>query len=191
MASSPGGPLERLPAALRLLVLAAGLLAAVGFLGHPLGWTLLTPTLGPTGYALLAHPESEQSRLRSAVLGHLAAICCGLGCLAAFGLWSHPSIVETGRDTATQIGAQALAVGLTLLLLTLLEVPHPPAAATALLITAGIARPGPRLYGMLVGLALVIVCSALLSRVPVPVFRARREGRRVHHEGAGARRSRP
>ena len=54
-------------------------------------------------------------------------------------------------------------MGLTLLVLELIEAPHPPAAATALLITAGIARPGPPLYGMLVGLLLLIAGAALIA----------------------------
>lgn len=139
------------------------LLAVVGAIGQGAGWVMLTTTLGPTAYVLLAHPESEAARLRNSSLGHATATACGLACLALFGLWQHPSVVEEKHDTWPQIGAQALAVGLTLLLLELIEAQHPPAAATALLITSGIARPGPSLYGMLTGLALLIAGAALLA----------------------------
>jgi hypothetical protein len=147
----------------RLLILSAAALAAVGFLGHGVGLVMLTTTLGPTGYLLLAHPEHEQARVRNALLGHGAATAAGLALLAALGLWNHPSVTSEHRETAAQILAQALAVGVTLLLLSLLDAHHPPAAATALLITSGIARPGPPLYGMLAGLGALIALSALLS----------------------------
>ncbi|MFF7651581.1 HPP family protein [Streptomyces sp. NPDC007983] len=147
----------------RLFLTSAALLAVVGAIGRGAGWVTLTATLGPTAYVLLVHPESEAARLRNSSLGHLMAIACGLACLAVFGLWQHPSVVEQKYDTWAQIGAQALAVGLTLLLLELIEAQHPPAAATALLISSGIARPGPPLYGMLTGLVLLIAGAALLA----------------------------
>jgi hypothetical protein len=156
-------PRTRLLGGLRLFVLSALLLAGVGAIGHLIGWVALTTTLGPTAYLLLSRPESVSARLRSAVTSHVVAIAVGLACLAAFGLWSHPSVAEQHHDTAPQIGAQALAVGLTLFLLHLLDAHHAPAAATALLITSGITRPGPPLYGLLVGLALVLVIAPLLA----------------------------
>ncbi|WP_306192745.1 HPP family protein [Streptomyces sp. MK5] len=149
----------------KLFVLAAALLAGVGAVGQPVGWILLTTTLGPTAYLLLAHPQTEAARLRCCLLGHACATASGLGCLAAFGLWHYPSVIEGQHGTWRQIIAQALAVGLTLLLLVLLDAHHPPAASTALLIASGLARPGPPLYGMLTGLALLFAGVALLSRV--------------------------
>ncbi|WP_069812598.1 HPP family protein [Streptomyces sp. TP-A0874] len=153
-------------AGIRLLVLAAVTLTAVGLVGHAAGGVWLTTTLGPTAYLLLVHPGQEASRLRSSLLGHAAATGSGLACLAIFGLWDNPSIAETHHDTLPQIGAQALSVGVTLLLLTLLKAHHPPAAATTLLITSGIARPGAPLYGMLAGLALLIALAAVMAHVP-------------------------
>lgn len=157
---------SRLLGGVRLLVLSAVLLAATGAIGRTVGWVLLTTTLGPTAYLLLTHPDDQTARVRSSLLGHAAAAVCGLGCLAAFGLWSQPSIVEQRHDTMPQIGAQALAVGLTLLALAVLRAHHPPAAATALLIASGIARPGPPLYGMLTGLAILIATATVVARLP-------------------------
>ncbi|WP_413811064.1 HPP family protein [Streptomyces sp. OE57] len=156
---------RRWAAGRRLFLASAALLAIVGAIGQGVGWIMLTTTLGPTAYVLLAHPESEAARLRNSSLGHMVATVCGLACLAVFGLWEHPSVAEQKSDTWPQIGAQALAVGLTLLALELIEAQHPPAAATALLITSGIARPGPPLYGMLLGLVLLIAGAALIAWV--------------------------
>lgn len=165
MIASRGARRPVLLGGLRLFVLASALLAAVGAIGRGTGWVLLTTTLGPTAYVLLAHPDTEAAHLRSSLLGHAAATACGLACLAVFGLWSHPSVTEQHHDTWRQIGAQALSAGATLLLLAVLDAHHPPAAATALLITSGIARPGPPLYGMLTGLAILIVGAAVLTRL--------------------------
>ncbi|MHC3474792.1 HPP family protein [Streptomyces sp. 7R007] len=170
-AAGPGGSVpdgspgvrQKVVRGLRLFLLSAVLLAGVGAIGRLIGWTALTTTLGPTAYLLLAHPESVSARARSAVTGHVLAVAVGLGCLAAFGLWSHPSVAEQHHDTFPQIGAQALAVGVTLFLLHLCNAHHPPAAATALLITSGICRPGPPLYGLLVGLALVLAIAPVLT----------------------------
>lgn len=148
---------------LRLFLLSALLLAGVGAIGWLIGWVALTATLGPTAYLLLAHPESVTARLRSAVTAHVVAIGVSLACLAAFGLWSYPSVAEQHQETASQIGAQGLAVGLTLFLLHLCGTHHPPAAATAMLIASGITRPGPSLYGLLLGLALVLAMAPLLA----------------------------
>ncbi|MFF3749114.1 HPP family protein [Streptomyces sp. NPDC002018] len=167
MDESPAGSLgARLRLGARLFVLSAVALTAVGAIGRGIDWILLTTTIGPTAYILLAHPRSEAAQIRNSVLGHTCGAACGLACLAAFGLWDHPSTVGQHSDTWRQIGAQALAVGLTLFLLVLLNAHHPPAVATTLLITSGIARPGPPLYGMLTGLAVVIAAAAVLSRLP-------------------------
>ncbi|WP_324785923.1 HPP family protein [Streptomyces sp. H51] len=154
---------SRLLGGVRLMLLSALLLAGVGAIGRLIGLVALTTALGPTAYLLLAHPESVTARLRTAVAGHALAIAVALACLAVFGLWTHPSVAERHQDTAGQIGAQALAVGLTLFLLHLCNAHHPPAAATSLLITSGICRPGPALYGLLVGLALVLAIAPLLT----------------------------
>jgi hypothetical protein len=154
---------KRLAQGVRLLVVSAAALTAVGFLGHGIDLVLLTATLGPTAYMLIAQPDHELTTIRNALLGHGTAIACGLALLAAFGLWNHPSVAVTHRDTSAQILAQAIALGATLLLLTLLDAHYPPAAATALLITSGIAAPVRPLAGMLVGLCVLIGLAALLS----------------------------
>lgn len=171
--SPPAGLRARLRTGTRLLVLSAVALVAVGAVGQGIEWMLLTTTLGPTAYILLAHPHTEAAQVRSSVIGHTGAAACGLACLAAFGLWDQQSTAARESDTWRQIGAQALAVGVTLFLLVVLKAHHPPAAATALLITSGIARPGPPLYGMLTGLALLIAAAAVLSRVHPSPGRAR------------------
>ena len=156
---------ERLVTGLRFVVLAGISLAVVGAVGRGLTWPTLTPTLGPTAYVFAAHPASEGGRLRNAILGHTAGIGCGLAMLAAFGLWSAPSLAKTGYPTWKHVGAAALAAGLTVLVLEVLDAHHSPAAATALLVATGLAKPGRPLLGLVVGLAVLIVVGPALSRL--------------------------
>lgn len=154
-------------AAARLFVFAGVLIALVGLAAHEQGWPWLTSSLGPTAYVFLAHPQSETSKLGNALIGHGIAIACGLFSLAVFGLWTHPSIPDQhGHTTLTQLAACAVAIGLTLGLLELLNKHHAPAGATTLLIATGISRPYTPLYGLLIGLGVVIALSPLLTRLP-------------------------
>lgn len=158
------GMSTRLGVATRLLVLAFVLFAVIGVIGHFIGLTLLASALGPTAYVLLTQPTSVAARLRNGVLGHAAGVVWALAALAVFGLWQHPSVAQQGHATLPQVAASALAVGLTLATLELLRAHHAPAAATTLLITTGIAHPGPPLYGLLIGLAIVLMCTPPLTR---------------------------
>lgn len=150
----------------RFLLLGGVLIGAAGVAAHFQGWPWLQTTLGPTVYVFVAHPHSESARLHNAIGGHAVAIGAGLFSLAVFGLWHHPSVPATHHTLLTQMGASALALALTLFFLELLDVHHAPAGATALLISTGIARPYHPLYGLILGLALVIALGPLLARFP-------------------------
>lgn len=152
---------------LRYLLLTGALVGAVGVAGRYLAWPLLTSTIGPTAYVFAAHPRTEAAKFRNALIGHTVAIACGLGALAVFGLMRAPSVSETGLPSATQIVASVLAVGLTVLLLELCGSHHAPSAATALLVTTGLARPGAPLIGLVLGLAIVLALGPLVGRLPV------------------------
>lgn len=151
--------------AARFLVLVGVSLAVVGVAGHFLDWPLLTTTLGPTAYVFAAHPHSEAARRQNAVIGHAVAIAAGLFCLAVFGLWSHPSIVAQHHLLLVQVGAAALAGALTVAGLELSHAHHAPAGATALLVATGISKPGPPLYGLLIGLSFLLLFGPTLARV--------------------------
>jgi hypothetical protein len=152
---------------IRYLVLTGGLVAAVGIGGRFLSWPLLTSTIGPTAYVFAAHPRSEAARFRNALVGHSIAVGCGLGSLVVFGLVHLPSISQTGSPSLTQVGAAVTGVGLTVFVLELGRSHHAPSAATALLITTGLAKPGAPLIGLVIGLAIVIALGPLVGRVPV------------------------
>ncbi len=169
---SPG---ERLAIALRYFFLTALLVAAVGVSGRFLFWPLLTSTIGPTAYVFAAHPQSEVARFRNATVGHGVAVAAGIGALWIFGLLHHASISATGAPSLAQVAASAVAVGVTLFVLEVIGSHHAPAAATALLISTGLAKPGPPLVGLVLGLAIVLVLGPLCGRIPFARSRASRE----------------
>ncbi len=158
---------RRLLVAARFFLFSSLLLVAAGIGGHFLRWPWLMSTLGPTVYVFLIHPESETSRLRNAVIGHSIAVAVGLFALAVFGLWNHPPTTQLGFATLPQVGAMAVAGGLTLALLEVIGAHHAPSAATTLLVASGIAAPTTPLYGLLVGLGLVLVFGPLLGKITV------------------------
>jgi len=158
----------RLALGVRYLLFTGVSVGAVGIAGRYLAWPLLTSTIGPTAYVFAAHPRSEAARFQNALFGHAVAIACGLGALIVFGLVRHPSVGETGSPSLSQAAAAAAAVGMTVFLLETVGSHHAPSAATALLITTGLAKPGAPLIGLVLGLAIVIAIGPLIGRIPFP-----------------------
>ena len=154
--------------AMRLGLLGALIVAAVGLADHLLAWPFLTAAIGPTAYAFIAHPGSRSSRMRTAAFGHCTGITAGLAALAAFGLWSAPSITQTGRATVAQALATATASAVTLVILHLFDAHHSPAAASAILVATGLARPVRPVEGLAIGLAAVILAASLLVAILPP-----------------------
>ena len=155
----------RLTLGLRYLILTGVLVGAVGLAGRFLAWPLLTSTVGPTAYVFAAHPDSEAARFRNALTGHGVALGCGLAAFAVFGLTRYPSISTTESPSLRQVAAALVGVGFTVLLLELVGSHHAPAAATTLLITTGLAKPGAPLVGLVLGLAIVIALGPLVGRL--------------------------
>lgn len=165
----------RLALGARYLLLTGVLVGAVGIGGRYLAWPLLTSTIGPTAYVFAAHPRTEAAKFRNAVVGHAVAIACGLVALTVFGLVGHPSVSTNGSPSLGQVGAAVMGVGMTVFLLEMVGSHHAPAAATALLITTGLAKPGAPLIGLVLGLAIVIALGPLIGRIPFASGASQRE----------------
>jgi HPP family len=176
----------RLTLGLRYLLLTGILVGAVGLAGRLLAWPLLTSTIGPTAYVFAANPDSETARFRNALAGHLVALGCGLAALAVFGMTRYPSISTTGSPSLRQVAAAVTGVGCTVLLLELVGSHHAPAAATTLLITTGLAKPGAPLVGLVLGLAIVIALGPLAGRLPLARALEKDTASRQHARGANA-----
>jgi HPP family len=143
----------------RTAVVAAGSVVVVALADHYLRFPLLFTALGPTAYQLTFDPDHESSRLRNALAGHSVAILSGMAALAIFGLWTAVPLALTGPASLGRVGAVGIATAATLLVLEVGKLHHAPAGTTAILVATSLARPGPRLEGLCLGLLAVIILS--------------------------------
>src|SRR5499427_6952305 len=100
------------------------------------------PSLGATAFLVFFTPTTPAASPRNALCGHALGIACGYGALWLTGLQhAGPAIVtELGW---TRVLATALSLATTGALMILLGVPHPPGAATALIVSLGVVtKPG-------------------------------------------------
>jgi CRP-like cAMP-binding protein len=136
------------------------------------------PSLGATAFLLFFTPTTPAASPRNALCGHAVGIACAYAALWVTGLHhAGPAIVtELGW---TRVLATALSLGTAGALMILLNVPHPPAGATALIVSLGIiSKPAYLLVlevavGLLVGQAIIInrltgVRYPFWSSVPTP-----------------------
>jgi len=94
------------------------------------------PSLGPTAYLLFFAPLGESSSPRNAVLGHAVGLICGYGAYVVTGSHSLGSALQ--QNYRPEILAAALSLAFTGALMVLLNVSHPPAGATTLIVSLGI-----------------------------------------------------
>jgi CBS domain-containing membrane protein len=95
------------------------------------------PSLGASAVLMFYSPPLPTASPRSVVLGHAIGILCGYGALVVTGLQNSPSVMVMGVDNARIIAA-AFSLALTGALMVYFRVTHPPAGATALVISLGV-----------------------------------------------------
>lgn len=121
------------------------------------------PSLGPTALLLFFRPVTAPASPRSALCGHGIGILCGYGALWVMGLTSDPPSIETGVHAL-----RVICVGLSLVstgaLMILLEVWHPPAGATTLIVSLGIITHPYHLLIIELAVALLVLQAVLINR---------------------------
>ena len=127
---------------LRYLLLTGVLVGAVGIAGRFLAWPLLTSTVGPTAYVFAAHPRTEAARSRNALVGHAVASPAGSAPSPPSG--SLSALRSARPDRPRCVGRRGNLGGGHNRFFCWSWSGHttPPLAATALLITTGLAKPG-------------------------------------------------
>ncbi len=138
---------------------------------------LAVPSLGPTAFLIFDYPRRPSASPRNAVFGHAIGIGAGYLALVVFGLGRAPSTLSGGLS-AERAAAAGLSLGLTAGLMALLNLPHPPAAATTLIVSLGfVTRPAE--FGALMGGVIIIVAEGfILDRLVglgYPVWKPHRE----------------
>lgn len=135
------------------------------------------PSLGATAFILFYVPLAEPASPRNTFCGHLIGAIAGLAALHLFGLQDLPSAVANGVDLA-RVGAAALSLGATGGLMILLRVAHPPAGATALIVSLGLMPHLHQLPVLMMGVGLLVLQALLMNRlsgIPYPLWRAHTE----------------
>ena len=119
------------------------------------------PSLGATAFLLFFTPTTPAASPRNALCGHAVGIACAYAALWVTGLQHAGPAIVTELGWA-RVLATALALGSTGALMIFLNVPHPPAGATALIVALGIISKPTHLVvlevavGLLVGQAIII-----------------------------------
>ena len=149
------------------------------------------PPIGATAFLIFSMPELPSAAPRNAVGGQVCGVVGGAAALGAFGLLHRHGAV-TGEMSGARVGAIAVALLLATALMLALRVLHPPAGATALMISLGIvARPAEWLT-FLGAVVLICAMAIVVNRLvgityplwspPLPRLRARFESA---HDDAG------
>jgi HPP family len=143
----------------------AALIIVVGATGFWLHQPWLFAGLGPSILIVASNPGHETSRFRSIVVGHLVAIGCAYLALLLLNATSAPSLLAAATMSMPRVWASAGALAMMVVVQPQLRAYHPPAAATALLVTSGAYRmTGKTPLSLLAGVLVVAVAAELLLR---------------------------
>jgi hypothetical protein len=144
----------------------AALIVLVGAIGVWLRQPWLFAGLAPTILMVAANPGHETTSVRAIVGGHLAAIACGYLGLVLLNAAIAPSMLITRIVPMDRVWASAAAIAMLVVVQAQLKAFHPPAAATALLVTLGVYRMTGKTPLALMGAVVVVaVASEILKRV--------------------------
>jgi hypothetical protein len=147
----------------------AALVVVVGAAGLAMGQPLLFAALGPTALVMAGSPGHSTARFHNVVLGHLAGLACAWLALTLLGVGGASGLAALRGAQAVplaRVWASAFAVALTALVQPSLRAYHPPAAATALLVTTGVYRATWKTsLQLMVGVLIVAVVGDWLQRV--------------------------
>jgi CBS domain-containing membrane protein len=122
------------------------------------------PSLGATAFLLFFTPTTPAASPRNALCGHAIGIACGYGALWVTGLQ------HAGPAIVTELGwTRILATGLSLAtagaLMILLNVPHPPAGATTLIVSLGVVSRPAYLVVIEAAVGLLVVQAMIINRL--------------------------
>ncbi len=97
---------------------------------------LLFPAIGASAAVVAIAPSSRGGQPRSIVLGHVVGALLGFACVELLADGAQGSLASP--LDARHAASGALALGATVAALLFLDVPHPPAAATTMIVGMGL-----------------------------------------------------
>jgi len=132
------------------------------------------PSLGPTAYLLFFSPLAKTCSPRNTIFGHAIGILCGYAAFVLTGAGALPFGLHPGIFWP-RILAAALSLSATGAFMVLLEVSHPPAGATTLIISLGIISRPRELVIIEVAVFLLVAQALVINRLaglPYPSWSA-------------------
>jgi len=132
------------------------------------------PSLGPTAYLLFFSPLAKTSSPRNTIFGHAIGLICGYAAFVVTGAGAQPFGVHPGVFWP-RILAAALSLSATGALMVLLEISHPPAGATTLIVSLGIISRPLELVIIEVAVFLLVAQALVINRLaglPYPLWSA-------------------
>lgn len=150
------------PLASGVLVLVAGAMSLAT--GRP--W--LFAGLGPTALLIAASPGHATTKFHTVVVGHVVALAAAWLALLLLGATDAPTLLSGKAMTVGRVWASAIAVAVFAFVAPSLRAYHPPAAATALLVTAGAYKlTGRTAVALVGGVVLVALLGEWFQRIRV------------------------
>jgi len=154
------------------------------------------PSLGATAFLAFFTPTTAPASPRNALFGNAVGIASGYLALVVTGLQHAPPATDANLGWQ-RILAVSLALAATAALMILLNVPHPPACATTLIVGLGLVTKPAYLLVLEAAVALLVIQAIVInrlmgvryplwSRVPPPQV-GRRAGHSLAHRVAGLR----
>jgi hypothetical protein len=146
-------------------LVSAVLILAAGAMSLATGRPWLFAALGPTAVMIAASPGHATTKFHAIVLSHAAAFVCAWLAVLLLGAGAEPTLLGKAIPVV-RVWASALAVGVTALVMPSLRAYHPPAAATALLVTLGTYRvTWKNSFSLIAGVLVVALLGEWFQRV--------------------------
>src|SRR5579862_8829922 len=122
------------------------------------------PSLGPTAYLLFFSPLGKTSSPRNTIGGHAIGLICGYGAFVVTGAGALPFGAHSGIFWPRILSA-ALSLSATGAFMVLLDVSHPPAGATTLIVSLGIISRPRELVIIEVAVFLLVAQALVINRL--------------------------
>ena len=121
------------------------------------------PSLGPTAFLHFALPDKPPASPKNTILAHLIGVLAGSLALQVTGCYWQPLNIRA--VTPERIACAALSVAITNCAMVMFKVPHPPAAATTLIVSLGIITHPIELCVMMGAVTLITIVAFIINRI--------------------------
>jgi len=159
-------PPPKLTRASSLYVCVGGFIAigTVAAIASVAGTTFIFPSLGATAFLQLYVPQAPVASPRNTICGHALGIAGGAFALIVTGLWYAPHALAN-QMSWQQVLAAAISMAMAGGLMCRFNLGHPPAAATALIVSLGLVHSVKGLLLLEVAVVLLTAITYITNRI--------------------------